>query len=91
MMNWRHKNAPVDDWAREFQNWIKDHIERRELATLFDYEKQAPHAALAVPTSEHFAPLFPVLGAAGKSAKLHPVFQGIEHANVSMFTFALAE
>jgi 4,5-DOPA dioxygenase extradiol len=91
MMNWRDKNAPVDSWAREFQNWVKDRIERRELATLFDYEQQAPHAALAVPTPEHFAPLFPVLGAAGKSPKLHPIFEGIEHANVSMFAFALSE
>jgi 4,5-DOPA dioxygenase extradiol len=90
MMNWREKNAPVDSWAREFQNWVEERIERRELATLFDYERQAPHAALAVPTPEHFAPLFPVLGAAGASAKLYPVFEGIEHANISMFTFALA-
>lgn len=91
MMNWRDKNAPVDSWARVFQNWVKERIERRELATLFDYANQAPHAALAVPTPEHFAPLFPVLGAAGKSPKLHPVFEGIEHANMSMFTFALAD
>jgi len=91
MMNWRDKNAPVDSWSREFQNWVRERIERQELATLFDYEKQAPHAALAVPTPEHFAPLFSVVGSAGKSAKLHPVFEGIEHANMSMFTFALAD
>ncbi len=90
-MNWRDKNAPVDSWALEFQTWVKQRIERGELATLFDYEKQAPHAALAVPTPEHFAPLFPVLGAAGKSPKLHPIFEGIEHANMSMFTFALSD
>jgi 4,5-DOPA dioxygenase extradiol len=91
MMNWRDKNAPVDDWAREFQNWVRDRIERRELATLLDYERQAPHAARAVPTPEHFAPLFPVLGSAGAAAKLHPIFEGIEHANMSMFTFAMAD
>ncbi len=91
MMNWHDKNAPVDGWAREFQNWAKDRIGRRELATLFGYEKQAPHAALAVPTPEHFAPLFPILGAAGALAKLHPIFEGVEHANMSMFTFALAD
>ena len=77
--------------AREFQTWVKQRIERGELATLFDYEKQAPHAALAVPTPEHFAPLFSVVGAAElQSAKLHPIFEGVEHANMSMFTFALA-
>ncbi len=90
MMNWRGKDAPVDGWALEFQTWVKQRIERGELATLFDYEKQAPHAALAVPTPEHFAPLFSVVGAADQSAKLHPIFEGVEHANMSMFTFALA-
>jgi 4,5-DOPA dioxygenase extradiol len=91
MLNWRDKNAPVDSWAREFQSWVKQHIERRDLAALFDYEKHAPHAALAVPTPEHFLPLFPVLGAVGNSAKLQPVFEGMEHANMSMFTFALSD
>jgi 4,5-DOPA dioxygenase extradiol len=92
MMNWRDKTAPGDRWAREFQVWVKERIDRRELATLFEYEKHAPHAALAVPTPEHFAPLFPVLGAAsGAAAKLHPIFEAIEHANMSMFTFALAD
>ncbi|MGB9235781.1 MAG: class III extradiol ring-cleavage dioxygenase [Terriglobales bacterium] len=91
IMNWRDKDAPIDTWAREFQGWVKQRIERRDLAALFEYERQAPHAALAAPTPEHFAPLFPVLGAAGESAKLDTIFEGIEHANMSMFTFALAD
>lgn len=89
MMNWREKDAPADTWASEFEAWVKQRIERRELAALFDYERQAPHAAVAVPTPEHFLPLFPALGAAGASAKLHPIFEGMEHANMSMFSFAL--
>ena len=80
----------MDAWARAFQDWVKERIERHDLAALFDYAKQAPHAALAVPTPEHFLPLFPVLGAAEPSAKLQPIFEGIEHANMSMFTFALS-
>lgn len=86
LMNWREKDAAVDPWAREFQEWVKERVERRELETLFQYEKMAPHAAGAVPTPEHFAPLFPVVGAAGESGKVVPIFEGIEHGNMSMFS-----
>jgi 4,5-DOPA dioxygenase extradiol len=91
LMNWRDKDAPTDEWAREFQGWVKERVAQRDLTALFEYEKLAPHAARAVPTPEHFAPLFPVLGAAGKNATFKPIFEGIEHANMSMFTFQLAE
>jgi 4,5-DOPA dioxygenase extradiol len=91
LMNWREKSAPADEWARDFQAWVKQCVESRELPPLFDYEKQAPHPARAVPTPEHFAPLFPVLGAASTSAKLAPIYEGIEHANMSMLTFQLGD
>ena len=91
LMNWREKDAPVDSWAREFQESVKEWVERRDFETLFQYEKAAPQAARAVPTPEHFAPLFPVLGAAGESAKLVPIFERVEHGNMSMFSFQLAD
>lgn len=91
LMNWREKDGAVDPWAREFQEWVKERIERHDTETLFQYEKKAPYAARAVPTPEHFAPLFPVVGAAGESAKVVPIFEGIEHGNMSMFSFQIGE
>jgi 4,5-DOPA dioxygenase extradiol len=89
MMNWASKDAPAEKWALEFQRWIQGAIERHDLESLFNYEKLAPHSARAVPTAEHFAPLFTVLGAAEGYANVKPIFDGIEHGNMSMFTFAL--
>jgi len=91
LMNWQKKDSPIDDWARTFQAWVKQRIVNRELPDLLDYEKRAPHAAQAAPTPEHFAPLFPVIGAAAGSPRLTPIFEGIEHANMSMFTFQLLD
>ena len=91
MLNWREKDAPVDGWARDFQSWVWQRLERREMEALFRYNQLAPNAALAVPTPEHFLPLFPVIGASSKSATLHAVFDGFEHANMSMLTFALED
>ncbi len=91
LLNWARKDAPAEGWAQEFQDWVHRAIERRDLASLFQYEKLAPHAARAVPTPEHFAPLFPVLGAAGDYKKVVPIFEGIEYGNMSMCSFGLVE
>lgn len=88
-MNWRDKNATADPWAQDFQSWVKARVGQHDLESLFRYESQAPHARWAVPTAEHFAPLFPVVGAAGAAAELVPIFEGIEHGNMSMFSFEM--
>jgi 4,5-DOPA dioxygenase extradiol len=89
LMNWAEKDAPVDPWAREFQEWVRDAVARRDLASLFGFEKLAPHARRAVPTAEHFVPLFPVLGAAGDYRQVVAIFEGFEHGNMSMYSFQL--
>ncbi len=88
-MNWSDKHARVEPWALEFQAWVRKMVEKRAFEELFDYEKRAPYGKQAAPTPEHFVPLFPVLGAAGESARLSPIFEGMEYGNVSMFSFQL--
>ena len=89
LVKFAQKDAPPDAWASEFQDWVRSAIERRDLESLFDYRKLAPHPTRAVPTEEHFLPLFPVLGAAGNYSKVKPIYEGIEHGNMSMYSFAL--
>lgn len=49
----------------DFSRWIEDAITRGDQAALFDYRHQAPHAARAHPSEDHFLPIFFALGAAG--------------------------
>jgi 4,5-DOPA dioxygenase extradiol len=64
--------APEPDWSREFSNWMHDRLMARDEAALADYRRQAPHAALAQPSEEHFMPLFVAYGAGGDhSERLH--------------------
>ena len=58
------KNAPVDEWAAEFDAWVAEQVEKREIGKLYEYRRSAPHGRLSVPTTEHFDPLFVVMGAA---------------------------
>ncbi len=82
------KNAPVDDWAKEFDDWFATHLAARDFDTLTRYRDLAPHAALAVLTPEHFEPVFVALGASRDSDKLTTIYEGFHYGNLSMRTFA---
>lgn len=82
------KESQPAPWAAEFDAWVWDKIERRDFDTLADYQTKAPNARLAVPTPEHFDPVFIPLGAARDDDELVNVFAGFHYATLSMRTFA---
>lgn len=49
----------------EFDHWGRETLARGDLDALLDFQHQAPAAHQAHPRTEHFAPLFVTLGAAG--------------------------
>ena len=49
----------------EFDHWGSETLARGDLDALLDFQHQAPAAHQAHPRTEHFAPLFVTLGAAG--------------------------
>jgi 4,5-DOPA dioxygenase extradiol len=80
------RDAPVDPWAAEFDEWCAGALERNDLDALADYARQAPGAELAVPTDDHYAPLLITAAAAAETGR--PVvrypYTGFEHGNLSM-------
>lgn len=86
----RDKEAPVDAWAKEFDDWFADALSRRDVDSLLRYAEVAPHAAMAVPTPEHFEPVFVAIGACRSSDELSTIYEGFHYGNLSMRTFAFA-
>ncbi len=82
-----NKNAPVHDWAAGFDAWVARQITQRDLDALLGY-RSAPYARLAVPTTEHFDPLFIVMGAAFPDEKAVSIYEGFQYGNLSMRSFA---
>lgn len=78
----------VDRWAREFDDWVRARLDPIGEDELLDYRRAAPHADLAVPTTEHFDPLLVAIGARGGSDHLEDVHAGFRYANLSMRCFA---
>jgi 4,5-DOPA dioxygenase extradiol len=82
-------NAPTPDWARVFDAWVRDRLDELDLEALADYSGRAPHAALAVPTPEHFEPLLVAVGAAEPGDRVVTLFEGFEHGSLSLRSVAL--
>jgi 4,5-DOPA dioxygenase extradiol len=82
------KDAIVDDWAQEFDEWVRARLEHGDVAALLNYKKEGPHADVAVQGPEHFDPLFFALGAAEKEP-IRFVYEGFHYGNLSMRSFEI--
>jgi len=83
------KGEKPDAWAVDFDTWIRDRVGTFDLESLVNYKKAHPGGEEAAPTTEHFDPLFVVLGAARPGERVVDVYEGFRGANLSMRTFAL--
>jgi 4,5-DOPA dioxygenase extradiol len=81
---------PVEPWAKAFDDWFQQKLEKHDLARLLRYQELAPDSALAVPTFDHFAPVFLVLGAAAAYSHVETIFEGFQYGSISMRSFAIA-
>lgn len=77
-------DAPVADWAREFDAWVANLLADAELEDLLQWRAKGPHARRAQPASRYLEPLFVIAGAA--SLYDHGVgfpIRGFEHGTLS--------
>jgi 4,5-DOPA dioxygenase extradiol len=83
------EDAP-ERWAAEFGTWVDERLVSLDVEALGDYAARGPHAELAVPTSEHFDPLFFVLGTRSARDRVDSVYSGFLYGTLSLRSFALA-
>jgi 4,5-DOPA dioxygenase extradiol len=71
-------------YAHQFQQWVKEKIDARDLDALADYRSLNPNGVRAHPTDEHFLPLFLALGAARDGFNATRLYDGIEMGALAM-------
>lgn len=78
------EREPTPQWARGFDDWVADALERGDHDALIGYERRAPDFHRSHPTPEHFTPLLVAAGAASVDG-LRPGFPvtGFEYASLS--------
>ncbi|CAL4953423.1 unnamed protein product [Urochloa decumbens] len=80
-------DAPVPQWAAEFDAWLKDALLNGRYEDVNWYEEKAPHGKVAHPWPDHFYPLHVALGAAGESAKAEQIHQSWTNATLSYASY----
>jgi 4,5-DOPA dioxygenase extradiol len=80
----------ADAWAVEFDDWIKERLEKWDLDALFHYERLAPYAQEAVPANEHFIPLLIAMGAGDDARKAERLYQSYQYGSLSLSIWRFA-
>ena len=78
------KDAAPYAWAKEFDTFIKDSLEKKDHAAIIGYQSLGQAAALAHPTPDHFYPLLYSMGAAGEESIISYPYEGYEYGSLSM-------
>ncbi|HWU53074.1 MAG TPA: class III extradiol ring-cleavage dioxygenase, partial [Tahibacter sp.] len=76
------------EYAQAFADWVRDAVARNDVAGLLDYRRQAPQAARAHPSEEHFLPLLVALGASAAGDAPQWIDGGMTYGVLSMDSFA---
>lgn len=77
-------------YVSEFRDWFVEALGRRDLPALFDYRRQAPHAARAHPSAEHLLPLYVALGAADGNAVVQTPYSDCQLGALALDAFVFA-
>lgn len=90
-VNFAQKHGPVDAWAAAFDDWVRERLDAMDVNGLLAYRRLAPEARRAVPPGgeEHFDPVFVTLGAAVPGDRVIQIYEGFQHSNLSLRTFAV--
>jgi 4,5-DOPA dioxygenase extradiol len=87
LAEFRSGPGPAAAYAAEFAAWVHDAAASGDGARLRQTLTQAPHAARAHPTPEHFWPLLVAAGAAASALPVTVIEGGITHGVLAMDGF----
>jgi 4,5-DOPA dioxygenase extradiol len=87
LFEFRQASESQAEYAGAFTAWIRKAVQAGDEDNLIAALENAPHAARAHPTTEHFLPLLIALGAAPSALPATVVPGGIVHGVLSMESY----
>jgi 4,5-DOPA dioxygenase extradiol len=91
LFEFRMRQVEEAAYAREFSSWIRQAVLEGDRDRLLHALEEAPHAARAHPTSEHFLPLLVAAGAAGAPTPATVLDGGIRHGVLAMESYVFGQ
>lgn len=83
-LNWQDMDAATFDWAKEFDELVKQKLDNQAFNDLVNYGQWGNLAKLAIPTPDHYLPLLYSLGLADKKESIKYIFEGFQYGSISM-------
>jgi len=74
-------------WAREFDMFVKNSIEKKQFNTLINYDKLGFLSRKAIPFNDHYLPMLYTLGMTGDNDEIRFVHESIQNGSISMRSF----
>ena len=81
-------DAPEAADSAAFRQWFAQRAAAADWPALFDYRRQAPHAAAMHPTDEHLLPWYVAAGAAGDAAPAQRLHDSVTYGSLGMDVYA---
>lgn len=81
--------APPFDWARRFDERVRDHLARRVHGPLIAYGEMGEDARRSIPTPDHFLPLLYCIALQGDSEPVSFAVDGIDLGSIGMLSFTI--
>jgi len=82
------EDAPEIPESAGFRTWMAERSAARDWEALFDYRRQAPHAADMHPTDEHLLPWYVAAGAGGRESAPVRLHDAVTYGCVGMDAYA---
>jgi len=90
LLNWKDIDSQPFDWAFEFDEIVKNKIDRREFIDLVNYQNFGNIAQLSIPTNDHYMPMIYTLGLADKNEEIQYIYEGYQYGSLSMRCFQVS-
>ena len=79
----------VYEWVSEFDEWVKDKINKRDFESLIDYQKAGQPAKLSVPTPDHYIPLIYCIALADEEEPINFFHEELTFGALSLRSFRI--
>ncbi|MFV2015085.1 MAG: class III extradiol ring-cleavage dioxygenase [Candidatus Heimdallarchaeota archaeon] len=80
-------NIPVESWAAETDGWLKERLDNLHIENLLSSPDKMPNFKRAAPTTEHFDPLYFILGTLKEKEMINHFHESFQMGSISMRSF----
>ncbi len=83
------KQVQSEEWALKADNWIKERLNKKDLDALINASQVMPDFSKAAPTTEHFDPIYVILGSMFIGENIHYFHESIQAGSISMRSLSI--